>query len=167
MEIEKLVLLLVGGVIGFVASISKDFFLEKTKENSKLKNIKREKLEEAYIQFSKWFSDFSIDNLGIIIVMQNVLEYDEYTKKRKEFSENFIIDFTKLEMIINIYGDNLLTDFSLIMTKRDEISKIKFSYMDSKKMNEKDLDNYEKKNLEINSLGNSFKEKIAENIKKI
>ena len=164
---EKIMLVIIGGIIGFFASIAKDYLIESKKEKDKLKNIKREKLEEAYIEFSKWFSDFSIDNLGIIVVMQNVLEYDEYTKKKKEYSENLIIDFTKLEMIINIYGDNLLTDFSLIMTKRDEISKIKFTYMDSKKMNEKDLDNYEKKNLEINSLGNSFKEKIAENIKKI
>jgi hypothetical protein len=164
---EKIMLVIIGGIIGFFASIAKDYLIESKKEKDKLKNIKREKLEEAYIQFSKWFSDFSINNLGIIVVMQNVLEYDEYTKKRKEYSENLVIDFTKLEMIINIYGDNLLTDFSLIMTKRDEISKIKFIYMDSKKMNEKDLDNYEKKNLEINSLGNSFKEKIAENIKKI
>ena len=164
---EKIMLVIIGGIIGFFASIAKDYLIESKKEKDKLKNIKREKLEEAYIQFSKWFSDFSINNLGIIVVMQNVLEYDEYTKKRKEYSENLVIDFTKLEMIINIYGDNLLTDFGLIMTKRDEISKIKFIYMDSKKMNEKDLDNYEKKNLEINSLGNSFKEKIAENIKKI
>lgn len=164
---EKETWTMIGIIVGFGLSVLKDFITEKTKKKFKENELKREKLEEAYIQFSKWFSDFSIDNLGIIVVMQNVLEYDEYTKKRKAYSENLIIDFTKLEMIINIYGDNLLTDFSLIMTKRDEISKIKFSYMDSKKMNEKDLDNYEKKNLEINSLGNSFKEKIAENIKKI
>ncbi|BAK72494.1 MAG: hypothetical protein RBQ84_01320 [Arcobacter sp.] len=35
MEMEKLVLLLVGGVIGFIASIAKDYFVEKTKKKIK------------------------------------------------------------------------------------------------------------------------------------
>ena len=40
MEMEKLVLLLVGGVIGFIASIAKDYFVEKTKKKIKTPFIK-------------------------------------------------------------------------------------------------------------------------------
>jgi hypothetical protein len=55
MEIEKLVLLLVGGVIGFIASIAKDYFVEKTKKKYKDIDFKREKLEELFILISRTY----------------------------------------------------------------------------------------------------------------
>ena len=55
MEIEKLVLLLVGGVIGFIASIAKDYFVEKTKKKYKDIDFKREKLEDLFILISRTY----------------------------------------------------------------------------------------------------------------
>ena len=55
MEIEKLVLLLVGGVIGFIASIAKDYFVVKTKKKYKDIDFKREKLEDLFILISRTY----------------------------------------------------------------------------------------------------------------
>ena len=55
MEIEKLVLLLVGGVIGFIASIAKDYFVEKKKKKYKDIDFKREKLEDLFILISRTY----------------------------------------------------------------------------------------------------------------
>jgi hypothetical protein len=57
MENEKIGLLLVGGLIGFIASIAKDYFVEKTKKKYKDIDFKREKLEELFILVSRNFNE--------------------------------------------------------------------------------------------------------------
>ena len=42
-----------GGLIGFLSAIGKDFILESTKNKVKIKNFKREKLEEIFILMDK------------------------------------------------------------------------------------------------------------------
>ena len=55
--IEKLVLLLVCSVIGSIASILKDYFVEKTKKKYKDIDFKREKIEELFILASRIFNE--------------------------------------------------------------------------------------------------------------
>ena len=43
----------IGGLIGFLSAIGKDFILENTKNKVKIKNFKREKLEEIFILMDK------------------------------------------------------------------------------------------------------------------
>lgn len=43
----------IGGLIGFLSAIGKDFILENTKNKVKIKNFKREKLEEVFILMDK------------------------------------------------------------------------------------------------------------------
>lgn len=45
--------LLVGGLLGFLSAIGKDFLLEKSKNKLKTKNFKRQKLEEIFILMDK------------------------------------------------------------------------------------------------------------------
>lgn len=76
MEIEKLVLLLVGGLIGFIASIAKDYLVEKTKKKYKDIDFKREKLEELFILVSRNFNESikpielrnNIEDKGILVL---------------------------------------------------------------------------------------------------
>jgi len=46
---EKYLLLILGAIIGFIASIAKDYFVEKTKKKFKENELKREKAEELYL----------------------------------------------------------------------------------------------------------------------
>ncbi len=45
--------LLMGGLLGFLSAIGKDFFLEKSKNKVKNKDFKRQKLEEIFILMDK------------------------------------------------------------------------------------------------------------------
>jgi hypothetical protein len=54
---EKYLLLILGAIIGFIASIAKDYFVEKTKKKYKDIDFKREKLEELFILASRIFNE--------------------------------------------------------------------------------------------------------------
>ena len=49
MDTEKILLLILGAIVGFFASIAKDYFSEKTKRKYKEIEIRREKAEELYL----------------------------------------------------------------------------------------------------------------------
>jgi hypothetical protein len=48
-------LLLVGGLIGFLSAIGKDYLLEQKKQLAKEKTFKRQKLEEVFVLMSNFF----------------------------------------------------------------------------------------------------------------
>jgi len=61
MEIETLLVGGISGIIGFLASIGRDLFNERSKNNIKQKQFKREKLEEIFILIDKVFIETSKD----------------------------------------------------------------------------------------------------------
>ena len=53
---EKILFVIIGGIVGFLASIAKDYFVEKTKKRYQDRDFKREKLEELFIIVSRMFN---------------------------------------------------------------------------------------------------------------
>ena len=120
---EKIMLVIIGGIIGFLASITKDYFVEKTKKKYKDIDLKREKLEELFLLSSRIhiesikpveFRDISgnIDNgakAGLIVrfyfpsILKNYQEYlAEYSKINQKTMNDYktvsideLSDFTK------------------------------------------------------------------------
>lgn len=122
MEIEKLVLLLVGGIIGFIASIAKDYFVEKTKRKYKEIELKREKAEELYILLEKWANSFFNRSSYLTLVMKKNISYNEYLDYIVENPSK--VDFIRIEMLLKIYFKNMLPSYELILKQRDEINDI-------------------------------------------
>lgn len=91
---EKYLLLILGAIIGFIASIAKDYIIESKKEKEKRKNFKREKLEEIFILVSDFYS--------------NCLKPLESKKN---------IEATKIGMIIRFYFKDLLGGYQLFLEK--------------------------------------------------
>ncbi len=60
---EKYLLVILGAIIGFIASITKDYFVEKTKRKYKEIELKREKAEELYILLEKWANFFFLKKI--------------------------------------------------------------------------------------------------------
>lgn len=50
-------LILIGGAIGFLSSIGKDFFLERSKNKIKQNEFKRQKLEKVFVLMDKVFQE--------------------------------------------------------------------------------------------------------------
>jgi len=53
MEVAQITLILIGGLIGFLSSIAKDYFIENKKRDDKYILFKREKLEEIFIMLNE------------------------------------------------------------------------------------------------------------------
>ncbi len=107
---EKYLLLILGAIIGFIVSIGKDYFVEKTKKKYKDIDFKREKLEELFLLSSRIhiesikpveFRDNSgnIDNgakAGLIVrfyfpsILKNYQEYlAEYSKVNQKIMNDY------------------------------------------------------------------------------
>ena len=91
---EKIMLVIIGGIIGFFASIAKDYLIESKKEKDKIKSLKREKLEETFILVSDFYSN---------------------SLKSLESKEN--TESAKIGMIIRFYFKDLLEGYQLFLEK--------------------------------------------------
>lgn len=91
---EKIMLVIIGGIIGFFASIAKDYLIENKKEKDKIKSLKREKLEETFILVSDFYSN---------------------SLKSLESKEN--TESAKIGMIIRFYFKDLLDGYQLFLEK--------------------------------------------------
>jgi len=99
--------LIIGGLIGFLSAVGKDFLLEKSKNKIKEKEFKRTKLEEVFVLTKSFFED-SIKPI-------------EYRKNN---------DHSKLPMIIRFYFDNLMPDYNLF---QNAYIKLQESHVDHEK----------------------------------
>ena len=129
---EKIILVILGGFIGFIASIAKDYFVEKTKRKYKEIELKREKAEELYILLEKWANSFFNRSNYLTLVMKNNISYNEYLDYIVENSNK--VDYIRIEMLLKIYFKKMLPlkiyfkkmlpSFELIIKQRDEINDI-------------------------------------------
>jgi hypothetical protein len=120
--VEKIILVILGGFIGFIASIAKDYFVEKTKRKYKEIELKREKAEELYILLEKWANSFFNRSNYLTLVMKNNISYNEYLDYIVENSNK--VDYIRIEMLLKIYFKKMLPSFELIIKQRDEINDI-------------------------------------------
>lgn len=102
--------LIIGGIIGFLSAVGKDFLLEKSKNKLKEKEFKRTKLEEIFILTKPFFED--------------AIKPIEYRKNP---------DNAKLPMIIRFYFNNLQEEYDLFL---DAYQKLQLSHFDKE---QKDL----------------------------
>ena len=103
MDSEKIILLVVGAIIGFIASIIKDILLENKKKKIKDKELRRDRLEELF----KLFAELSED-----ILMSST----EFTKKHESI---------RIAILIRFYFPEFEPECEKILTYYVEINKLK------------------------------------------
>ena len=126
MDITKLLFALIGGVIGFVASILRDYLVENKKEKIRQEILKKERLEELYILLSQWSSAFSINGSNLLSVMNNDITYNQYLDLLNNRKNNF--DFHRIDMLVNIYATELDEYYKKVLSARDESNKVKTKF---------------------------------------
>jgi hypothetical protein len=89
----QVILVLIGGFIGFLSAVGKDFLLERSKNKLKQKEFKRERLEELFILMSKVF-----------LISIKPIQYREID------NENSV---AKIAMIVRFYFLHLHEDFKI------------------------------------------------------
>jgi len=117
-----LVTLGIGGLIGFLSAIGKDFLLESSKNKNKIKEFKKEKLEEIFILMDKLFQESlkplkykgSIDGfgarLGMIIRFYFPDLLQDYQKFLKVY-QNVAEKTMQLDDKINLSKEDISTFF--------------------------------------------------------
>ncbi len=87
----------------------------------RLQELKRQKLEEAFVLFQKWEMDITNLCIAFSFVYQgksNVSQVREVSAKNSMQEQG---DFQRFQAIINLYFPKLVTEFSGVMRKRGDL----------------------------------------------
>jgi len=131
--------------------------------------LKREKLEELYVLVDKWLNAMGGQYLMLSIVMEGKIDYNEYLDQVIEKGEKQSLDFSRFQMIVDMYCNEIQSCYQKLMTARDDINTIISAHKVAYKAGDIDGEKYvapytfAMKNLE--KLGSSFKKEIAEHAK--
>ena len=126
MDYEKLIYLVIGAFIGFITSLVKDLLIESKKNKIKNIELKRERLEELYIDFSKWSNYIYSDYITLLSVMDNKLTYNQYLDLKLERKNDF--DAQKIDMIIEVYINSIIPTYTLLREKLESLNMIQNEY---------------------------------------
>ena len=126
MDLEKLIYLGVGAIIGFALSLAKDWLLEGKKQKEKEKQLKRERLEELHIGFSKWVNYVVSNEMTLLAVMNNKLTFNQYLDLKIDKKTDF--DAQRNEMILKVYIKSLISLHEEVRDQLEYLNHIESQY---------------------------------------
>lgn len=133
------------------------------KEEEKI-SIKRERLEELYTLTDKWLGVFTNQFISLSLVMKGQIDYNQYLDMVVAEGKSSQVEFVRLKMILDIYGQEMKNDFKAIFDCRDEINNIISKHKERYRNGVNDasyLEPLTTKSLEIVKLGELVLEKTA------
>ncbi|MDD2640731.1 MAG: hypothetical protein PHS65_07035 [Arcobacteraceae bacterium] len=134
---ESFISLVAGGIIGFLASIAKEYVIENKKEKIRIKNFKREKLEEIFILIG-----------------------DVYSNCLKPLEKKTNINGQQIGVIIRFYFNSLLKDYQTFL-KKSMIVMEKTTIPNSERLSQEELQEFYKEYMNIlNKIENESKKYI-------
>lgn len=124
-------------------------------QKEKQKELIRSKLEELYILFKQWHTNITSVYLTHASVMAGKLDYKSALEMEKDRQEKSLVDFNRLEMLIDLYFPKLKPDYVKVIEVRGIASEIMLAHreqcfsdgVDGKKFFDpflKALDNFDK-----------------------
>ncbi|MGF1887202.1 hypothetical protein L4D13_13795 [Photobacterium profundum] len=136
---------------------------EKDREHAQ---VKRERLEELYVLLSQWVNVFYSNFFKLTLVMKGEIEYNQYLDEIIEDGQSSKVDFQRIEMILNIYGRELLPAYKDVLKCRGKINEIsgahKEDYKQGKFDGEKYLEPYTLVHTELDLRVQKLKKQLAE-----
>jgi len=127
-DLEKLIYITVGAIIGFALSLAKDWLMESKKQKEKEKQFKREKLERAFMILE----DFN----------NKVTSIEPISLREGEYNSN------ELNMIIRFYFDDIYKEYSTYLS----IAILCLNNVKIRKLGDNELQNYYKEYKKIVTL---------------
>lgn len=135
----------IGVVVGAILSLFGAWLTMRSNlQQSKLKfeyenkisqgNLRRERLEELYILVCHWSNEFFSDYMALGLVMDGHQSYNEYLDDFN--SRNRTHDFSRIEMIVDVYGQALSEEYQAVIVARSKINEIKHLHKSAYKRGE-------------------------------
>jgi len=167
---------LLGVVVGSALSIlgiwltnranTKQLNIQLDYEKSTNSNLrKKEKLEELYVLIDKWLGAIFSDYLRLTLVMRGEIDYNQYLDQTIESGNQNNVDFSRLGMIVDIYGHELQSSYKTIIDARSELNDISIAHKRAYKNGDIDGSKYLKPymdaSIKIEELAELFKKEIA------
>ena len=122
---------ILGALIGLVGSLLTHRFnanQAKIKLKSEQQQIairtKREKLEELYILLGHWNNMFFSKYLDLRLVMEDQITYNQHLDNVISGKIDKKVDFQRIEMLLNIYGKELLPLYEKVIKLRSNVNDI-------------------------------------------
>ncbi len=105
-------------------------------EKTHNQKITKERLEELYVLVCHWSNRFFGNFLHLRLVIEGVIDYNQYLDLIIKNENSPKTDFSRIEMILGIYGAQLTQSYNLVLKERDLINEIeaehKLSYKNGK-----------------------------------
>ena len=127
--------------------------------------LRRERLEELYILVDKWLSEIFAYYLNLTLVMRGKTDYNQYLEQVIEQGKENTVDFSRLNMIVDIYGHELKSSYEKVLEAREELNKIYSAYKQAFKSGDIDgrryLKSYTDVQLKLETLTECFNPNYA------
>lgn len=86
--------------------------------------IAKERLEELYVLVSHWLHGLFANYMNLAYVMQGEFDYNHYLDLTIRNKADHAFDFSRIEMIIGVYGTDLAPAYDRVIACRNEANKI-------------------------------------------
>ncbi len=146
--------------------------LNHEKETHK-KNLNRERLEELYVLIGNWQNAMFVNSISLSSVMKGETTYNEHIDSMIKNSSSKTSDFTRLEMIVNLYAHSIKSEYDKIIGARSELNdietnfKLKYKEVGPEHNDEQFLEPYMEAQSKLKKNGDDFKKTIADYVKNI
>ena len=134
-----------------------------SKENKRKLEISR--AEELYELTDIWLKGLFSDYLNLTLVMQEKISFDQYHENITEYIKESKSNYTRLQMIQDIYFPKLKSSFEKITDLRSEMNDISSDFKKAYKKGDTDgkkyLNKFTDASSQIDALGEKFKVEIA------
>lgn len=98
--------------------------------------LSRERLEELYILVSHWVNKMFSNYLNLSLVMQGHTDYNQYLDSISGDKSSDKYDFSRLEMIVGIYGDPIQPTYDAAIAAREKFNLVVAAHKDAYKRGE-------------------------------
>jgi hypothetical protein len=97
-------------------------------QDVKQKELMRSKLEDLYILFKQWDQNISMVYLNRTSVMAGAINYTSALEMDKDRGEKNTVDFSRIEMLIDLYFPTLKQDYLKVIEARGRVNKIMLTH---------------------------------------
>lgn len=144
--------------------------LKHEKETNK-ENLVRDRLEELYILSDKYFNNLVSHQLPLRMVMKGEISFNAALDIHIEWGKEKKFDYQRVNMIIEMYFNELQEPYNEVLKIRDELNGISEGYKEQYKTGNHDgrkwLQLFQPKLEELTQKTANFRKKLTELIKNI
>lgn len=144
--------------------------LKHAKETNK-ENLMRDRLEELYILSDKYFNTLVSHQLPLRIVMRGEMSFNDALDLHIEWGKEKKFDYQRLDMIIEMYFNELQEPYNEVLKIRDELNNISEGYKNQYKTGDYDgkrwLDLFQPKLEQLTQETENFRKKLTELTKNV